>query len=104
MSYVTTAIVLGILIGIVYLYQVFSTLENSIRESHNTSGETAISHDSWQKKNTFDYKVLSSIIGSTLLIFLLSVSPVFWWLIPFAGLAGAVGVIIAFIIDKRSAQ
>jgi uncharacterized ion transporter superfamily protein YfcC len=105
MFYTSIAVVLGIIIGIFYLYQVFTTLENSIAESRSTPTQsTSPTSEEWKVNNTFDYKVLISIVGSTLLIYLLSVAPVFWWLIPFAGLAAATGVIIAFIIDKKSAR
>jgi uncharacterized ion transporter superfamily protein YfcC len=102
MFYTSAAVALGILIVVVYLYYVFTTLERSIKESR--VDQTITASEEWQEKNTFDYKVLISIVGSTLLIYLLSVAPVFWWLIPFSGLAAAVGVVVAFIIDKKSNQ
>ncbi|VFR16961.1 hypothetical protein AMP9_0476 [plant metagenome] len=97
MTYALIASVLGLIVGIVYLYHVLDSLNTSAREVHAPEeDETA-----WREKPAADYRVLSSVIGSTLLIWLLSVDPLFWWLVPFSGIAAAAGVIVAFRLDRK---
>jgi len=97
MNYAITASILAVIVAAAYLYHVYSALEVSIRESHGAQEEDA----DWQHEASIDYRVLSSIAGSTLLIFLLSAAPVFWWLVPFSGIAAAVGIIVAFRLERR---
>ncbi|WP_300732175.1 hypothetical protein [Pseudomonas sp.] len=100
MTYAIVAALLAVLISVVYLYYVFDGIQRASREMDSAAEE---SYD-WASYTRINFKVLNSIIGSIVLIYLLTVAPIFWYLVPFAGLAAAVGVIIAFIIEQRSAD
>ncbi|TLG91078.1 hypothetical protein FEM54_14760 [Pseudomonas edaphica] len=98
MNYAITATVLAVLVSVAYLYVVYDGIERAAREIN-----TEQDHDpDWASFTRLDYKVLISIVGSTALIFSLSLSPVLWHWVPFAGIAAAVGIIIAFILEKRA--
>lgn len=98
MTYAITATVLAVLVSITYLYVVYDGIERAARKIDTQQDSTP----DWASYTRLDYKVLISIFGSTALIFSLSISPVFWHWVPFAGIAAAVGIIIAFIIEKRA--
>ncbi|AMB87580.1 hypothetical protein AWM79_20690 [Pseudomonas agarici] len=98
MLFAIVATLLAVLISVVYLYCVYDGIKRASREIHAVADE---SYD-WASYTRINFKVLNSIIGSVLLIYLLSVAPLFWYLVPFAGLGAAVGVISAFIIEQRS--
>lgn len=98
MTYAIIATVLAVMVSIAYLYVVYDGLERAAREIDSEQD----SNPDWDSYIRLDYKVLISIVGSTALIFSLSISPVFWQWVPFAGIAAAVGIIIAFIIEKRA--
>lgn len=98
MTYALTATVLAVLVSIAYLYVVYDGVERAAREI-----DTEQDHNpDWAAFTRLDYKVLISIVGSTALIFSLSVAPAFWYWVPFSGIAAAAGIIIAFIIEKRA--
>jgi len=100
MIYAIVAALLAVLISVVYLYYVYDGIQRASREIDSTAEE---SYD-WASYTRINFKVLNSIIGSIVLIYLLTVAPIFWYLVPFAGLAAAVGVITAFIIEQHSAD
>lgn len=98
MNIAIVATLLAVLISGVYLYYVYDGIKRASREIDRAPEQ---SYD-WASYSRLNFKVLNSIIGSMLLIYLLSVAPVFWYLAPFASLAAAVGVIIAFAIEQRA--
>lgn len=100
MTYAIVATVLAVLVSLAYLYVVYDGLERAAREIDSKPDPDP----DWASYARLDYKVLIGIVGSTGLIFSLGIAPVLWHWVPFAGIAAAVGIIIAFIIEKRAEE
>ena len=102
------AVVVGVAVGIVYItlgVQAFFRVRRDVLASA-ASGETAeldVAALEATNGGAFAWKALAAVAASTSVIVLLGVSPVFWYLPPILAIGSAVAVIVAFVIDRRSA-
>ena len=101
------AVIVGSIVGVVYItlgVQAFLRVRKDVLASA-AAGETADLDVEALEANTassFSWKALVGVVGSTSVIALLGVSPVFWYVPAILAIGSAVAVIAAFLIDARS--
>jgi hypothetical protein len=103
------AVVVGLVVSAVYItlaVQAFFRVRKDVL-AMAASGETAdLDIDALEENDagSFTWKALAAVVASTSVIALLGVSPVFWYVPAILAIGSAVAVIVAFLIDSRSAE
>lgn len=105
MAYVIAASFISIVVSLVYLGYVGASFrqvkEEKRREGDSELPPTLEEASEWESESPFSLKAFISIILSSVILFFVGKSPVFWNFIPFIAIGSAVAVIFAFSRDLR---
>ncbi len=94
------ALVLGILIGITYVALAISSFRNVRDRILGRKAELPARDPHWDEQtHGFTWKASIGVITSVALLAALSISPAFWYVLPFLALGTGVAVIVAFLVD-----
>ncbi len=102
------AAVVGIIVTAIYItlaVQAFARVRRDILTAQ-TDGDTAdrpVVELGSEEHGVFTWKAGLAVVASTTVIVLLGINPVFWYLPPILAVGTGVAVIVAFVIDRRSA-
>ncbi|WP_101951852.1 hypothetical protein [Mycobacterium sp. 3519A] len=101
------ALVAGVAVAIVYIglgVQAFLRVRRDVLSAAASGEPDDLSTDELGDAGTFTWKAIGALAGSTAVIALLGVSPVFWYLPAVLAVGSAVAVVLAFLIDRRSVE
>ncbi|WP_019637179.1 hypothetical protein [Paenibacillus fonticola] len=107
MAYVIAASFISIVVSLIYLGYVgasFRQVKNDRKRDQLDAvpaSEASYEASEWESESPFSWKALISIFLSSVILFLMGKSAVFWSYVPFIAIGSAVAVIFAFTIDLR---
>jgi hypothetical protein len=99
------AVVVGVVVGIVYItlaVQAFLRVRSEVLASATTGATDEFAAGEIDQDGVFSWKAFGAVIISTVVIVLLGVNSVFWYLPAILAIGSSVAVITAFVIDRRS--
>jgi hypothetical protein len=106
------ALIIGIAVAAGYLGLVLDAFLRARREfiaNAAPTGTAASDHDPDRPEvyerqgRNFSWMAGGGVVASTSLLVLASVTPDAWYVLPFLGIGSAIAVIVAFLIDRRTA-
>lgn len=102
------AVVVGVAVAVAYIALAVATFLRVRTDvlALAAAGETAeldVATLDEAESGTFTWKALGAVVVSTGVITLLGVSPIFWYIPAILAIGTAVAVVVAFLIDRRSA-
>lgn len=106
MSIFYVALVAGFVIAVAYLGLVVEEFLRSRREYLADVGNVDDAHDPLEyekQEGGFSWVAAGAVVGSTILVVLISLSGKAWYILPLLSLGSAVAVIVAFLSDRQRA-
>jgi hypothetical protein len=103
------AVVIGVVVGIVYVtlgVQAFIRVRRDVLAAASRGDLGAVpveKADEVHEDAVFTWKALVAVVASTAVIALLGINSVFWYVPAILAVGSSVAVIAAFLIDRRAA-
>jgi hypothetical protein len=99
------ALVIGVITAVAYVSLAAQAFVR-VRRRSATPATTLVHDDAdydGQARN-FTWKAAGGVIASTLVLVLISVTPLAWYVLPFLAIGTSIAVITAFLLDPDNAE